>query len=850
MALSFFFDIAKTHIRQALWFDSFFRTQMLGKIRKISQWVFALFFLAFLLTFLVEGAVSTDTSQLLLGISFLIFSYIATIIIIENFSTYLQNQKLSLANNNLAEFLSLQVAHATLGASRHARRKHLAHVDSTLLLYFLLQESPRLQAIFQRMLLDAQELQELLGDKVKTAPVQSTKQPPVFSFDFQETIVMALDFAQQQGRITAQEEDVFAALAVHNTFLKQFLIERNYFPEKDVLPVAQWHVQLRMRREEQKKFWLKKNLRRYGSLGKEWAAGYAITLEDFGFNISTFVEGARFPKAIGHKEEKKAIERVLSRQQINNVLLVGNPGSGRRRLIEDFASKSVLGENQSSLLNYQQVVELDLAQLLASLESMEDAEAVLQQAFREVLHAGNVILVIDEFHNFVGEGMTAAPGRVNIASVLISYLRRPDFPFIAMTTFGGLHRYIEQNPSLLSFFEKVEVSELSQLESLQVLQEIVPSYENLYKRFISYPALKAIIQYADKYIQSVPFPKKAVDLLDEAMGYLAQTEDKVLLPEHVAAVVTERTQIPVGDLETTERETLLDMETLIHKRIINQEEAVKEIASAMRRARAEVATRPGPMGSFLFLGPTGVGKTETAKALAAIYFGSERRMVRLDMSEFQHIDDIARLLGTATQDGLLTTSIRQNPFSLLLLDELEKAHPNVLNLFLQVLDEGHLTDGVGRKTDFRHTIVIATSNAGYQLILKALREQRDFTTLKQEMLDYVFEQGLYRPEFINRFDGVILFTPLSEQHLIQIAELMLKKLQYNMQEKGIDFVITEPLKAKIAKLGYNPTFGARNMRRVLQDKVENALAVALLADKVKRGQRITVDPATFEVKRV
>ena len=219
------------------------------------------------------------------------------------------------------------------------------------------------------------------------------------------------------------------------------------------------------------------------------------------------------------------------------------------------------------------------------------------------------------------------------------------------------------------------------------------------------------------------------------------------------------------------------------------------------------------------------------------------------MSEFQNVKDIDRLLGTPTQEGLLTASVRENPFSLILLDELEKAHPNVLNLFLQVLDEGHLTDGLGRKTDFRHTIIIATSNAGYLLILQAIKQQTDFAQLKTQMLDYLFHEGIYRPEFINRFDGVILFTPLTQEHLIQIAGLMLKKLQRNMTEKGIELEITEELKERIAKLGYDPTFGARNMRRVLQDKVENALAITLLSNTIKRGDRITIDPQTFEVRK-
>ncbi|MCH8986803.1 ATP-dependent Clp protease ATP-binding subunit, partial [Patescibacteria group bacterium] len=281
------------------------------------------------------------------------------------------------------------------------------------------------------------------------------------------------------------------------------------------------------------------------------------------------------------------------------------------------------------------------------------------------------------------------------------------------------------------------------------------------------------------------------------------------------------------------------------QRIINQTEAVTEIASSLRRARAEISSRNGPMGSFLFLGPTGVGKTECAKALAAIYFGSEKRMIRLDMSEFQNTQDIERLLGSRDQDGLLTTTVREDPFSLILLDELEKAHPNILNLFLQVLDEGYITDGIGRKIDFRHTIIIATSNAGYRLILQAIKEKRDFAQLKQEMFDYLFEKGTFRPEFLNRFDGVVLFRPLTEENLIDIAGLMLKKLQSNLDAQGIEFVITPSLKEKIARLGYDPIFGARNMRRVIQDKVENALAKALLAKEVKRGDRITIQADGF-----
>jgi ATP-dependent Clp protease ATP-binding subunit ClpC len=380
-----------------------------------------------------------------------------------------------------------------------------------------------------------------------------------------------------------------------------------------------------------------------------------------------------------------------------------------------------------------------------------------------------------------------------------------------------------------------------------ILRERTLKLEKKYKIITCWQALREIISLTAKYMANLPFPEKAMDLLDEAMVYCSQRKIKVILPEHIAKIVTEKTQIPVGEIETKEREILLNLEKFIHQRIINQEEAVKEICAAMRRARAGIAIRKGPIGSFLFLGPTGVGKTETSKALAEIYFGSENKMIRIDMSEFQTLADIPRLIGSSGEKGLLTTAVRETPFSLVLLDEFEKAHSDILNLFLQVLDEGWITDGLGRKVDFKNTIIIATSNAGYQVILDALREKIDWQKVKEKILNFCFEKGIFRPELINRFDAVVVFKPLTKENLLAISELLLKKLQKNLKEKEIEFVITQPLKEKIVELGYDPTFGARNIQRVIQDKVGNLLAQALLNSQLKKGDRVEVDPQKFEL---
>ncbi|MCH8244546.1 ATP-dependent Clp protease ATP-binding subunit [Patescibacteria group bacterium] len=686
---------------------------------------------------------------------------------------------------------------------------------------FLKKEKKGLRFVFARLLLNPKEVIKLLKEQGEQNKTKLSGNTP---------------------------EEVLGGAAKNDQTFQKVLMQLGITP-LDIENTALWLLSLRQKIEEQKRWWTKKNLRRYGTLGRQWTSGFSPLLDQFSLDLSEKVRRQRFPELIGHKKEIRAIERVLARDQMNNILLVGEPGSGRMSIIKELAKKSVLGEALPEL-NYKRVVELNIPALLSSVESPGEREAALNEIFQEVVRAGNIILVIDEFHNFAGDTKETRPGTLNITGILAKYLSSPRFPLIAITTFTGLHRDIEQNPSILSLFEKVETEEISTQEALLVLLSVTSFFERKYKKFISYQALRDIVELSQKYIQAVPLPQKALNVLEEAMVHISQNKEKILLPKHIAEIISEKTQIPIGEVEAKEKEVLLNLEDLIHKRIINQNEAVGEISSALRRARTQISSRKGPMGSFLFLGPTGVGKTETAKALASIYFGSESRMIRLDMSEFQSVKDIDRLLGSPGQEGLLTTNVRENPFSLILLDELEKAHGNILNLFLQILDEGHVTDGLGRKVDFAHTIIIATSNAGYQIILRALKEGVNFASIKQEIFDELFAKGIFRPEFLNRFDGVILFRPLSEEHLVAIAQLMLTKLQKNLRGKGIEFTITEPLKAKIAQLGYNPQFGARDMRRVIQNKVENALATALLRGTIKRGDTIEIDEESFEIKQI
>jgi len=737
---------------------------------------------------------------------------------------------------NLADFFSFEAAKAIYTAGN----------DKTRLLYNLITQQAKLRFVFYRCLLNPKEIRKLLLAHLRYSSRSSENLTEEKKLEFQSILEDSLKIAKRRGKERAEMGDVLISLAKSDSIFKKVLVDARLSPE-DIENVVEWLEAIEQRNQRRRRFWEKENLLQLGSIGKAWAAGYTPTLDRFSIDISGVARRKFFfGRAVGKEEAVKEVERILSEREINNVLLVGQPGSGRRSLIEFLALKSLLGQSLPEV-NYKRFLELDLSFLSAEAENIEECEALLEAVFRETAKAGNIVLIIDRFHNFLGT--KSAPGMPNIVGALAPYLSLPQFQIIAVTNYVGLHKEIETKPSILGLFQKVEVPGVSEKQALLILEDMSAYLEFRYKKFISYQALRDIVRYCSEYFPSLPFPEKAIRLLDEAIVHISQEKEKVLSPKDVARVLSQKLEIPLGEMEVREKKVLLKLEELIHQRIVDQEEAVREIASSLRRARAEISARNKPMGSFLFLGPTGVGKTETAKALSECYFGSEKRIIRIDMSEFQQIEDIPRLIGSPEhEEGLLTTAVRENPFSLVLLDEIEKAHPDILNLFLQVLDEGFLTDGLGRKVYFRHTIIIATSNAGSDIILETLKEKTDWSEFREKLLDYLFGKGLFRPEFINRFDGVVVFKPLKDEDLLKIAHLLLEKIRKGLKEKGIDFIITEPLKKRIAEMSYKPEFGAREMKRVIQRSVEDSLASALLSGKLKKGDRVEIDPKDFSLR--
>ncbi len=833
----YYFNLPNSVIYSSLSYCNSYFLKILRFLRFILGILFLLFTTLSLISFFAK-----EPNEIIFGAFFLVFSFFILIVALEAFlKLKVKNPKIPADSNNIADFLSFESAQIVDHAAKSAKRFGINSANPSALIWALASKSDVFDFILIRLLINKKDFQKNLEGYFKNLK-SLENEIAVFGKIMEE----AKKRSAEKDRRRIETEDIICALAQNDPFLEKFLVESDLHP-RDIIGLAEWNERKRYFLAEKRKFWEYKNLVRWGSIGNDWGAGYTITLDEYGTDWTKIIQKEGYPDIIGYKSEIEQAERILSNPEINNIMLIGDPGVETKNIVFALTKKSALSESLPPV-NNKRVVELRLPSLLAKMESLDQVELALEAIFKEVISAGNIILVIDDFHSYVEK--EHRPGAINISAILSTYLPYPQFQFIALTNYQGLHQNIELNPSLLNFFVKIETREPSKEETFSMLEKLVPALEAKYKRFVSYQALKQIVDLCERYITNLPFPRKAKDILDEVIVKVTASKKLWVLPQDVDELISQKTEIPVGKIETQEKETLLNLENLIHKRIINQEEAVKEVSFALRRARSQIVARKAPMGTFLFLGPTGVGKTETSKALAEIYFGSEDRMIRLDMSEFQNVTDIPRLLGSFDQEGFLTTKVRERPFSLILLDEIEKAHPNILNLFLQVLDEGHLTDGMGRKTDFRSTIIIATSNAGYKIILKALKENKTMDKTKEFLLDDLFQRGTFRPEFINRFDAVVLFKPLTPKNLLDIVGLQLEKIKKGLAEKHIELVITPQVKERVVELGYDITFGARNIKRVIQDKIEHSLAEALLRGEMKRGDKIYVDSVSFEVKHM
>jgi ATP-dependent Clp protease ATP-binding subunit ClpC len=625
--------------------------------------------------------------------------------------------------------------------------------------------------------------------------------------------------------------DLFVAMSADFPPFNKFL-ENKLLDQKDIKRICFWFENL----GETKSLDLtdREALTHISGVGSDWSYGYTNELDKFRINQ----ENSTFPRVVGRENEVDTIEKTLLKTSQNSCLVHGEPGVGRHAVVDEFARRLYAGRVDPNLVGYKTIY-LDLKSAVAGNQSLADSRKKALDLFAEGRHAGNVILIIDDIDKF----FETNGDRLDLTDIFSQTLSDGKLRVIGMTSTQLYEKLFAGNGNLLKLFVPLNILP-PDIETVYQAMElsIIPVLEKKHNVEISYCAIKEATTNADRFISTVPFPEKAINIMDETVSFVKAEHPHMrqLWKEDISAYLSAKTKIPLGTLSAGDQERLGKLEEIIHERIVGQNEAVSSLCKAMRRSILSVSSRNKPIGTFLFLGPTGVGKTETAKALAAAYFGDENRMLRFDMADFQGQEGLERLIGNAgaNRPGQLTSAISDNPFAVLLLDEIEKSSPTILNLLLTLLDEGYITDIQNRKISAKQNIIIGTSNAGALFIRDEVGKGVSGEKLKEGLINTILEQQIFSPEFLNRFDGVVVFEPLTQDQIKIVATKMLEGLNKRLAEKKIKLDITPALVERLASQGFDPVFGARAMRRYIQDVVEDEVAQFILSGKVQPGTTI------------
>ncbi len=560
-------------------------------------------------------------------------------------------------------------------------------------------------------------------------------------------------------------------------------------------------------------------------------------LNSFAYDLTVAAKWSKLDFCVDREKETQELWDILS-SGANSVLFYGPDGVGKNTFVSGLAQRMV-EENVPKFLLDKRLIELDVARLVSGVTASQ-AEGRLMMILDEVNKAGNIALYINGLEKMVGI-TDGSEGSMDLAEVLNSAIGRRMLYVFASTTSENYLRHIEGR-SLDANMAKIEIREPKGDQAIQIIESKIAGLEKRFGVYYSYSAIEKAVILSDKYMHDSYLPAKAIQILEKA-GARSAKNDKdlpIIDGEQVARIISEITEIPITKVTATEGKELLNLEERMHERMVGQHEAIKMVASSLCRARTQLREGVRPIASFLFLGPTGVGKTELAKTVAHTYFGDEKYMLRIDMSEYQHKDSIVKLIGDSDgTKGHLTELVRKSPFSLILLDEIEKAHPDILNLFLQVMDDGRLTDGQGRLIDFTNNVIIATSNVGADYIQEEIFKGTGIDKISTELINNHLNKVM-RPELINRFDGIVVFEPLSLGNVVEIARLMLKKVGKLLAGKGMEMKIEDEGLRSLAKLGFDPKFGARPLRRVIQDKIEDQIANKILAGELKRRDTVVI----------
>ena len=781
---------------------------------------------------------------------------------------------------------------ALLTAQREAAQLGRTYVGTEHLLLGVLSDPGAASVVLKGITLDAarEEIIQILGRGDDDSPVRTMVYTPRTKKVLEQSVREARDLKQNY----VGTEHILLAL----------------MREREGVAA---HVMIKMGMDLSK---AREELLRALSGGEENASGTASqeqdtpALDQFSRDLTKAAQAGELDPVIGRAREIERIVQILSRRTKNNPVLIGEPGVGKSAIVEGLAQLIVEG-SIPEILRGKRVVSLDLAGMLAGAKYRGEFEERLKNAMAEIRKSGNVILFIDELHTIVGAG--ASEGAIDAANILKPLLARGEMQCIGATTLKEYHKYIEKDSALERRFQPVNVGEPTREESVEILRGLRDRYEAHHRVHITDEAIIAAVNLSDRYISDRFLPDKAIDLIDEAASRVRikaftappdmkeqearlevlnkETEEAVahedfekaanlrdqkkqlqnemterrkeweqkrnskvetVGEEEVAEIVSSWTGIPVKRMTESEAERLLHLEDILHRRVIGQDEAVKAVSKAVRRARAGLKDPNRPIGSFIFLGPTGVGKTELCKALGEALFGDEDSLIRIDMSEYMEKHSVSRMIGSPPgyvgyeEGGQLTEKVRRKPYAVILFDEVEKAHPDVFNVLLQILEDGRLTDGQGRVVDFKNTVVVMTSNAGAHTIKKqrsmgfgsSASDEKSYEAMRENIMDEV--KRIFRPEFLNRVDEIIVFHALEQDEIDRIAALMLSNVQKRLRERDIDLEVDDSAIKLLSAAGYDLQYGARPLRRAIQRMVEDALSEEILDGKVKLGDRVSM----------
>lgn len=625
--------------------------------------------------------------------------------------------------------------------------------------------------------------------------------------------------------MTEENEDIL------NLFLEQKI------KLTDIVTVCQWADMIEKQIDSIEEYRRKSRFKPAGHMNRAWTAKPTPILDAFSSDLTYMAKLEQLDHLVNRVKEQDKVMDVLEKTSQNSVLFVGEAGVGKATIVNGIAYR-MAAEDVPDLLKDKRLIALNVSQMFSS-----GNEKLFIAALQEAVRARNIILFIDDLHLLAGI-KTAGGGQLDALGVLTETLTKYQLQFIASTTIEGYSKYITTYESLINQLTRVDVEEVPIDIAIEIVKSAIYRVENRHGVIITYPAVKAVVELSNELILDKKLPSKAFDLLEECAVVVHKKERAIVNKSDVTALLQEKTKVPIEAVTAEESAELLNLEDKLHDRVIGQELAVKQVADAVKRARAGLKDKNKPIASFLFVGPTGVGKTELAKTLAEEYFGDEERMIRLDMSEYQELGDIKKIIGAPPgsaefeERGYLTEAVKRSPYSLILLDELEKAHGDILNLFLQVLDEGQIKDSLGRVVKFNNSIIIATSNAGTAKIQEGIKNKLPVPQIEAALTEEL--KKYYRPEFLNRFDGVIMFKPLENAEIKQIASLMIKKINDQMSEKKITVEVTDTAMDQFIAEGYNQEFGARALYRTLQDKVKNVMAEKMLSGELQEGGKLRI----------